>query len=93
MLGMDQQQKQSSPHSWASGPPESKQESWNFERRSELLNISSVVLQAQVMGAMRRSSESEAWQDRDGLPGVDAKLAVKLAKELIDEVEKLQPKL
>ena len=78
-----------SPHSWASGPPESKSESWNFERRSELLNVASGLLQAQVMGAMRRG---EPWQDGDG-DVVSPKVAVRLAKELIEETEKVQPKL
>jgi len=87
------EQKQS-PHSWASGPPESKSESWNYERRSELLNISSSLLQAQIMGAMRRSPED--WRpeaDTGPLAGVSPEKAVNLAKKLIDEVEKVQPKL
>lgn len=82
---------QSNPHSWESGPPESKSESWNWERRTELLNISSAVLQAQIMGVMRNS---ESWQGSENpLGNVDPKLAVRLAKGLIDEVETLRPKL
>lgn len=82
---------QGNPHSWESGPPESKSESWNWERRTELLNISSAVMQAQIMGVMRNS---ESWQGNDNpLDSIDPKLAVRLAKQLIDEVEVLQPKL
>lgn len=77
------------PHSWDSGPPESKNESWNYERRTELISVAQGVLQAQVMGAMRR----ESWESEGGTPCVDPKLAVRLAKELIEEAERLQPKL
>lgn len=80
---------QPSPHSWAAGPPDTKSESWNYERRSELLNIASGILQAQVMGAMKRG---EPWQD-EGSDAVSPKVAVRLAKELIEETEKVQPKL
>jgi hypothetical protein len=79
------------PHSWESGPPESKQESWNWERRTELLNISSAVLQAQVMGTMRNR---ESWEgEGNPLDSVDPKLAVRLAKQLIEEAEIVRPKL
>jgi hypothetical protein len=84
---------QQSPHNWTSGPPESKSESWNYERRTELLNVSQGILQAQIMGAMKHSPESWQSDDEKGqLPGVNAKKAVDLAKQLIDEVEKIQPK-
>jgi hypothetical protein len=88
---MEQQQSQSqrpSPHSWSSGPPESKSESWNYERRTELLNVASGILQAQVMGATRRG---EPWKGEGSC--VSPTEAVRLAKELIDATEKVQPKL
>lgn len=90
MRTMEQQNATANPHSWASGPPESKSESWNWERRSELLNIASGLLQAQVMGAMKRG---EPWQDEAGQNVVSPRRAVELAKELIDETERIQPKL
>lgn len=77
------------PHSWGSGPPESKNESWNYERRTELVNVAQGILQAQVMGAMRR----ESWEEDADNPGVSPKLSVRLAKELIDEAERIHPKL
>ena len=88
---MQTMEKQVSPHAWDSGPPESKIEGWNYERRTELLSLSKGVLEAQIMGAMRNREE---WQSDDGeLGGVDPKRAVELAKRLIAEVEKVHPKL
>jgi hypothetical protein len=88
-------EKQQSPHSWASGPPESKSESWNWERRTELLNISSGILQAQIMGSMKaRPAESwEAGAAAGDPPGVDPTRAVDLARRLIAAAEDVQPKL
>ena len=77
-----------SPHSWNSGPPESKSEAWNHERRSELLNVASGILQAQVMNAAKRG---DSWEGESETP-VSPKTAVRLAKELIEETEKVHPK-
>jgi hypothetical protein len=87
---MEAAARSTSPNSWDSGPPESKSEAWNHERRSELLNVSQGILQAQIMGAMRNR---EDWQGDDGeLGGVDPDKAVNLAKRLINAVENVYPK-
>jgi hypothetical protein len=81
----------SNPHSWDSGPPESKAESWNWERRSELLNVASGLMQAQVMAAVK---QPESWQgDASPLDSIDATRAVTLAQQLIEATEKVRPKL
>ncbi len=77
------------PHSWESGPPESKSESWNYERRTELLSISSAILQAQITGMQN----CEAWEGNNPLDAIDAQACAVLAKKLIDAVDNIQPKL
>lgn len=76
------------PNGWESGPPESKSESWNYERRTELINIASALLQAQVVGVMR---QPEAWEGSP-LDAIDPKKSVGMAMAMITEAERVQPK-
>ena len=66
---------------WRSGPPKSETESWNYERRKEVLQVAAYMISASVQAG-------EEWRGEDVVPHI-----VKQATRLVDEVDQAVPRL
>ena len=76
---------------WEAGPPKSKTESWNYERRNEVLGIAQGLLQAQVASLAR---SPEVWEEKTSLAELaDPEGAVELAVRLQKAADNRCPKV
>lgn len=86
----DEQNKQwTNPNHWASGPPKSESESWNYERRNEVANWAEHIVAG--MAAVR-AAKPERWEESGGLTSIDTDEVVDLAIRLQSSVDAKCPK-
>lgn len=76
------------PYGWLSGPPKTESEGWNFERRNEILKISTEILVASVHGV----TERDEFARQNLVDLIDVEAIAELASKLRDAVEKRCPR-
>jgi len=76
------------PYGWRSGPPKTESEGWNFERRGEVLKISTEIMVASVHGVIER----DEYARQKLVELIDVEAIAELAVKLRDEVEKKCPR-